>query len=209
MRRFLSIELHTYWHAGTGRGEGPGADALVARTPGGLPFLPGRTVKGLVRAALEQAVDLNRAGATDADVIRWFGNDPARHVEEVGERVDALEEARYRTKPGSLSFSNAQVGPTDEVEAWEAWAAIPGNEPTRDLLFRDLAATKVDARGMAQDRTLRVTEVTVPLRLTCVLDGPEGEIWPGAIAAALPLIRGLGTGRTRGMGRATFRMEES
>ncbi len=204
MKRVLTIELHSYWHAGTGRGEGPGADALVARSPAGLPFLPGRTVKGLVRAALEQTLDLGMLPVTGEDLTRWFGSDPARG-QEGEDRVGVLEAARYRTEPGCLYFSSARIGP--EVEAWETWAGRAENGPTRDLLFRDLAATKVDDRGLAQDRTLRLIEVTVPLTLTSTIEGPEEQGWPAAIAASLPLIRELGTGRNRGLGRASLRLE--
>jgi CRISPR/Cas system CMR subunit Cmr4 (Cas7 group RAMP superfamily) len=48
----LKIEIRSYWHPGTGRGQGSHLDATTHRNARGLPSLPGRTVKGLVRDAV-------------------------------------------------------------------------------------------------------------------------------------------------------------
>ena len=51
----LRFEIQSFWHAGSGRGDGAVADATVLRSRAGLPILPGRTVKGLLREACDLA----------------------------------------------------------------------------------------------------------------------------------------------------------
>ncbi|HEX9732077.1 MAG TPA: RAMP superfamily CRISPR-associated protein [Thermoanaerobaculia bacterium] len=207
--RTLAIHVHTYWHAGTGRGEGPGSDARVARTPNGLPFLPGRTVKGLVRAAVEQALALEWL-ERDIDrqaIVRWFGKPLPRLSEgDAEERVREMERAEYRFQEGEgqLRFTSARIGQGDFVRRWEEWAEVSAD---KDLLFRSLASTRVDRHGVATDQSLREVEVALPMVLNALIEGPADERWPRALAAALPLIRALGSGRNRGLGRASFKLE--
>ena len=49
----LEIQLLSYWHAGSGFGRGADVDALVLKEGNSLPYLPGRTVKGLLREAMQ------------------------------------------------------------------------------------------------------------------------------------------------------------
>lgn len=45
------ITFHTYWHCGSGLAAGANVDALVVKDKDGMPFVPGKTIKGLVREA--------------------------------------------------------------------------------------------------------------------------------------------------------------
>lgn len=47
------IRFYTYWHCGSGLSGGSSADALVVRDEEGLPYVPGRTIKGHLREAAE------------------------------------------------------------------------------------------------------------------------------------------------------------
>lgn len=207
--RTLAIHVHTFWHAGTGRGEGPGSDARVARTPNGLPFLPGRTVKGLVRAAVEQALALKWLDndIDEQDIFRWFGKPlPRLSGDDAEERVREMERVEYRFQEGEgqLHFTSARIGQGDSARRWEEWAEVSAD---KDLLFRSLASTRVDCHGVAKDQSLREVEVAVPMVLNALIEGPADESWPGALDASLPLIRALGSGRNRGLGRASFKLE--
>ena len=48
------IEFHTDWHCGSGLAAGADVDALVVKDQSGLPFVPGKTIKGLLREAVEE-----------------------------------------------------------------------------------------------------------------------------------------------------------
>ncbi len=211
--RRLTFSLLSYWHVGTGKGAGPTYDAVVIRTPAGLPYLPGKAIKGLLREATETA---RKAGviAGDLERITWlFGTSlDANPVLEEGSqdvrnstRENELEQARFRTKPGHLFFSSAVLGDTEEeARRWEAWAFR--NPAQREHLFREFSSTRIDNEGLAQNRTLRTIEVVVPLTLHATVQGPEGD-WPDLLQAALPFVHGVGAHRTRGMGRVQVTLE--
>lgn len=195
----IVLDIVSYWHAGTGRGDGPGADAIVARTRQGLPFLPGRTVKGLVRDAVAAA---DRAGAIDdPDAKRletWFGSDVIRVERDDRERQ--LEEARYTTEAGRLRFGSATLG-----DAWAAWAATHRTE--RGHLVHTFASTRIGTDGVAHDETLRTIEISVPMTLRAPVEGLD-EASEAALSIALPLfLRSAGAHRRRGLGRIDARLE--
>lgn len=48
------IEFYSNWHCGSGLSAGADVDSLVIKDTDGLPFIPGRTLKGLLRDAATQ-----------------------------------------------------------------------------------------------------------------------------------------------------------
>jgi len=53
----IAIEFFTYWHCGSGSSGGSRVDALVARDSNGLPYIPGKTIKGHIREMAESFDD--------------------------------------------------------------------------------------------------------------------------------------------------------
>lgn len=222
MNARVTFSLLTWWHAGTGRGHGEQADAVVQRTPEGLPYLPGKTVKGLLRAALVLGASLESEvhPSSAIDVHRWFGSpvpDPPGEdrngVAIEYDRSDLLEEGRFRSTPGALTFGSATLGPQ-----WAEWAryvraqAGPTSEEERVLpelapLFSTFSSTRINEQGVAHDRSLRTIEVTVPMTLVAYVEGPDDEPWLECLQRSAPLLRGLGSGRNRGLGRACVTVE--
>lgn len=214
-QRVLKFDIQSWWHAGTGRGAGPGADALVYRSAEGLPVLPGRTVKGLVRAAMEQALRLgwlDQYKVDGAQLEHWLGTSlPSPGGGGSEQRVDRLEEVRFRTQAGVLRFDDAEIGKKEQdTRAWRAWAAHPDNAEDRRHLFHSIASTRIDAHGRADDKTLRTVEVAVPMVLYAPIEGPSSKpSWTKALRRSLPLLRGLGSGRNRGLGRVEAKLEKA
>lgn len=52
------IQFFSFWHCGSGLAAGPDVDALVIKDAQGLPFVPGKTIKGLVKEAAETIIAL-------------------------------------------------------------------------------------------------------------------------------------------------------
>lgn len=196
----LEFTLLSYWHCSTGKGEGPGADLLAIRDASGLPYVPGRTVKGLLRHAVEWLDELegvqvnapNSATAIFGTGIPDSGGD---------KRVRKLEEARHSTQAGTVRVDSAELGADQAArDQWRAWATDKAGKAMIPFLTTTVASTRMNEFGVAQDRTLRMVEVVVPLTLFAELESDE----PGHLARieqALPLLRELGTGRNRGFGR--------
>lgn len=198
---YLIFDIDSYWHAGSGRGEARVCDAVVVRSRGGLPYLPGRTVKGLVREACELGTAAGML--TRQEVLEWFGSPVAEARPD--DREQKLEEGRFRTEPGRLHFESATLG-----DNWEAWALAArrgrGSPDARiSTLFRTVASTALE-EGVARDQSLRIIEVAVPMVLRAGVTGlAAAELT--RLAAVLPFIRGLGSHRNRGLGRVTVTLE--
>lgn len=212
--RYVVFDILSYWQAGSGLGEDASADSVVARDDCGLPLLPGRTVKGLLRNAMELA-----CVPTDR-IQRWFGSSGATVVDSGQIETDVLlEQSRFKTVGGALHVGSALL-----PDAWRAWSRdLPEAGEARDAenqdvrrrleiraaLFRHVASTSIDATGVARDKTLRVAEVAVPMSLRSRVEGPADDTaWVDDIASALPFLRVIGTRRHRGYGRVRCLMEQ-
>lgn len=178
--RILTIELSTYWHIGTGGGEGAQLDAVMHRDKDGLPELPGKALKGLLR-------------------------DAVRHWEQVGGYPTAIEVATTlfgeegNDGGGLLRVDTARLDDADRL-------ALKNDPSLRQMLFHQLASTEMDgATGTAESASLRTMEVAVPLTLRASIEplreGPTDLDWAAQLQEALPCLRSLGKVRNRGLGR--------
>lgn len=177
------IHILSDWHVGSGLSAGAESDAEVLKDENNLPYIPGKTIKGLLKDALNE---MPEEFATPESVNGLFG----------WEEKDK-EEKVIRTHAGRLFFSNATL-PGEEQEE-----IVP---QLTDFLYRNITSTTINENGVAQPNTLRVMEVCMPLVL-------EGEILfeeelkeeeRGLIVKALKWVRRLGVNRNRGLGRCQF-----
>lgn len=199
----LKFDLSSYWQVRSGAGAGALADSVIVRDASGLPVVPGRAVKGLLREAMEL---LTASGKVSQDsVVRWFGSPLPAPAEaetdpDLADTWDTVaEEARFQSKGGELWFGSAAFPPV-----WRDW--IDSKPEKLDAVMTSLttfmASTAITSDGVAKDHTLRVSEVAVPMELVAEVRGPAGDDkWKDDIRAALPLVRALGGRRSRGYGR--------
>lgn len=52
----IVIQIHSQWHCGSGLSAGADLDALVIKDPNNMPYIPGKTVKGLIKEAVEDYI---------------------------------------------------------------------------------------------------------------------------------------------------------
>lgn len=209
----IRFDFKSYWHMGTGRGAGPELAAAVHRTPEQLPFIPGRTVAGLLRQAMELASELGaieRSLWPDATPAEWcFGT--AQTEVTADDRIARQEagEFRFETRPGNLRIESAVLGRTEtEAAAWCAFAAAPQNQSSIRHLYSFFASTRLAASGIAEDETLRGIEVVVPVMLHARITGPEARPWTKALESSVGFIRAVGSHRHRGLGRVAVTLDK-
>ncbi len=174
------IEFFSDWHCGSGLGAGADVDALVVKDANGLPYIPGKTIKGLVRQALEE-------------IIFFKGLDLQKKVNDNfgyfdGSNPDSM-------KRGDIFFTNAELPEAEQN------VIIKENLPP--YLFRSVASTAIDKDGIAVENSLRKIEVVIP----CKLEGKILNVDPDLkepLVESLKFIKRLGIDRNRGLGRCSF-----
>ncbi|MDE6668214.1 MAG: CRISPR-associated protein [Muribaculaceae bacterium] len=181
------IDFFSDWHCGSGLSAGADVDALVIKDNCGLPFIPGKTIKGLVREAMEdlllyKSFDKKEKETMDSLFKETFGFFN-------GERGEMIK--------GQAFFTNA------ELKDAERKAIIA--DKLQAFMYRRLSSTAIDADGVAKPNSLRRMEVVVPCTLEGrILDVPGDEKFRTLMEEALSYIKRLGQNRNRGLGRCAF-----
>lgn len=177
-----TIEFFTDWHCDSGLSSGTDLDLLVIKDKDRLPFIPGKTIKGLVREAVEE--------------INWWKSDPKpeNEIENKKEFYDLFgEEGKSQ---GCCFFTNAKL--SDNLQK-----AIK-KDNLQEYMYRSLASTAINENGTAEEHSLRKMEVTVP----CTLNGEIRDVpddFVEVMTNGLKYIKRLGQNRNRGLGRCQFK----
>ncbi len=174
------IQFHTDWHCGSGLSAGADLDALVVKDEHELPFVPGKTIKGLVREAVEDINLFSEKKIEEADFNKAFG---------------FFDNDKDQKERGEMFFTNA------ELPNFEQESIIKSK--LQEYLYRDLARTALDDNGIVKEHSLRKIEVAVP----CTLEGQILNVTDDMveiIEQALKYIKRIGVNRNRGLGRCTI-----
>lgn len=197
--------MKSYWlcfkllsDATFGRGEGVAGlvDQEIEHDDYGLPFLRGRTLKGLLNeecagilyALEQQGIDRTR---WNQSAQRLFGG-PGSGLED-----DALLRVGPARLPADLRRSiraavdapNSRLTPTDILESLTTIRAQTAVDEE----------TGVPAEGSLRAMRVVVRQAPFEALLTFVHDDPEGDL--PLLAACILALRRAGTGRNRGRGR--------
>ena len=172
------IEFHTDWHCGSGLAAGADVDTLVVRDKDNLPFVPGKTIKGLLKEAMVDIYDCEK----NNDFEKAFG---------VYVDSDTLTSNMQR---GAMYFTNAELAIDEQL-------AICSNN-LQQYLYRDIAHTAIE-NGIAVEHSLRKLEVVLPCKLQGqILNVPDDMV--DRMGKAMNYIKRLGLNRNRGLGRCTL-----
>lgn len=190
MSHQLKIDIQSYWHPGTGSGRGSDVDAVTHRDAQGLPLLPGKTLKGILRDAVSRWEHFTKIGNTPSLAEQLFG-------------AGADADTKWQ---GSIRVSDAVLAEDIRYYLLKDKKLVTG-------LYRSIHATAIEhATGTAMNKSLRGIEVVVPLTLYATLDevpnAPHKVAnWQKIIEQSLGLIQAVGAHRTRGLGRAVVTLE--
>ena len=179
MELAYKIEMLSDWHVGSGLDAGVEVDALVLKDENGIPYIPGKTIKGLLKDALVDMIEVNQC--EDTTVQEIFGN--------------MISNQERTSHSGKAFFSDATL---DE----DQYKEIASNN-LGEYLYRNIASTAIGEKGIAKEKSLRVTQVTMPLTLTGYISAIEKADEP-TLKKAFQWVRYLGVNRNRGLGRCRF-----
>lgn len=183
------ITFHSEWHCGSGLTSGSDLDALVVKNADGFPYIPGKTLKGLLREAAVQMLELKGENTQESRFItELFG-----YFDE-----EKVEVSKIHTK-GTAFFSNAVLSSELRKEAKESGLV--------DYFFRDMASTAIGENGIADKGSLRRMETVIPCELVATISGVD-EKYEAELIQCLKYIKRLGQNRHRGLGRCKFEVIE-
>lgn len=175
------IEFFSEWHCGSGLSAGANMDALVIKDSDGLPYIPGKTLKGLIREAVEDYVSFTGASINPDKAF--------------GSQADSSGQPCK----GSLYFTDAKL---DETER----KAIIVNR-VADFMYKKRSRTAINENGIARDHSLRSIQTVVPCTLYATVMNVPDDICE-ILTKSLGLIKRIGVNRNRGLGRCQLSIIE-
>ncbi len=180
------IEFFTYWHCGSGLAAGADVDELVVKDENGLPYVPGKTLKGLIRGAAETIKNFDAKYST-MDIEKIFGY-----------RQNKIDKKTVAGQlQGKVFFSNAILAEGEQCVI---------TDELKRFLYHSVSSTAIGDDGIAKDFSLRKIEMVVPCTLHAeIMDLPDGA--EDLILDSLNYIKRLGLGRNRGYGRCKISKE--
>ena len=176
------IEFFDLWHCGSGLSAGADVDALVIKDKNNLPYIPGKTLKGLIREAAEE-------------LLRFQKRDKDNKIEDKFIEFFGKSESATDIVRGTSFFSDARL--SDD----EACQIIDNNLSA--FLYKNIASTAIDSNGIAEKGSLRRIEVTIPLTLEAEILNIPDEL-KDLLIEALSMVKRLGVNRNRGLGRCSL-----
>lgn len=215
----LEGEMHceTGLHVGAGKGslEIGGADNPVIKDAHGRPYVPGSTLRGRIRALLEQStgmaipselvfisrrkgqeVRIHQSDRPDDEICVLFGRSPGRMEKVGGGDIDSNS-----ATPARLSVFDAPLVPE---------SITPQMRETLDDELTEVKSENAIDRitSQANPRTLERVPAGARFRIRMVLDilCPEDAALPALVIQGLRLLEddALGGGGSRGSGRVGF-----
>lgn len=179
-----SITFLSEWHCGSGLAAGADTDALVIKDIDGLPYVPGKTVKGLFREAAEDLIELKYTGeGFKTKFYNSFGV--------FSDKDDAAI--------GEIFFSDAELSESDRDQ-------IKKNQLTK-FLYSRVYSTKINGSGTAEDGSLRSIETVVPCTLHGRILQVNDDLYD-LLKDAANMIKHIGVNRNRGLGRVKVTIRE-
>lgn len=183
------IEFFSYWHIGSGLTGSTYADGLVLKDTNGLPIIPGKILKGLLREAAETLNQLAPDMVKVDFINHVFGSKP--------KKVNGVEEDTNKKEDAAQCFFRTATLSQNLVEKLRNDANLKAG------LYQTLASTAIDDEGQALTNSLRLLEVSVPLVLYATIEDFPSH-YQEQLNYCLKWVKQMGINRNRGLGRCQF-----
>ena len=172
------IEFFSNWHCGSGLAAGADVDALVIKDNNGIPYVPGRTIKGLLREAAS-ILNVDKKIVNNVFGVSGDEEDHMTGISFFGNVTLPSAEYKYIVEQGLASH-----------------------------LYQTFASTRIDEMGIAKNNSLRKIETVVPCKLEGeILNVPEGAEQALEDAMHYIKRMGTGRNRGYGRCRISIRKE--
>ena len=198
----LEIQLLSAACPGAGEGWGGIIDHDVVFDAMGLPYIPGRRLRGIL---LEQA----------REIIHILNNLQPRQQIISMQTAESMFGSQGLAEAAPLIIENAYLPDYFKVKEWLAWARCRFADMALVSPDRVLASftsmrqqTAIDENGIAEDKSLRTMRVLNRDRkfYADIFINDDNESFQDLFALAAALFRSFGSKRNRGLGRIKCRL---
>jgi CRISPR/Cas system CSM-associated protein Csm3 (group 7 of RAMP superfamily) len=200
----IKLDISSWWMAGSGDGDGPEADQVIATIGGGLPYLPGKTLKGLLRDACETWVACTDQAQTEY-LEELFGTSLYSQTATAARNQAVLDEARFESTAGCIVVGNALPAPPQEHVVWVDWSRTETGSRKCRHMIQLVASTRINELGVAADQSLRTVQVAIPMELQARIEmnlmTADTAPYEAVLRGGASILRQLGSSRHRGFGR--------
>ena len=189
----LTVKLKSYTLCGSGEGRGL-IDSDIVFDRHGIPFIPGRRVKGLLRESALEVLEM--LGINDRSLLE--------HIFGGGGFA-----------PGTITVGNLHPEGRDEIA--EGIERLRQESEGERLLTPAVITdhyttirqqTRIDDRGIAADTSLRIIRTITPnTPFCCGIDISEDAGQVALLSLAALNLRRIGSGRNRGYGEVLCKLE--
>lgn len=186
----ITISFLSDWHTGSGLGDGAIADSILNRDVNGVPYLPGRSIKGALREGAWRLGQCRTDLAKMPDYL--WGTHSQAHVS---------------NSPGKITVGSGQL-PQDIYN----WLAACPPETRRQYVADMTMLRRQTALGkdkMVEPHSLRTIECGIPgvfFQSFVTIDAPAlDQEWLGKyFAAVCAAVKSMGADRARGLGACSI-----
>lgn len=181
------IEFFNEWHAGSGLSAGADVDSLVIKDKNNLPVIPGKTMKGLIRQALEEIILFKNESKLIDVINKNFGL----------LSIDDNDKSNVLMLRGEVFFTNAVISDDLQKKVLE--------DNLSEFFYRSVSSTAITENGVAKKNSLRKIQTTIPCVLYGEVLGVDDKLVEN-MKLAFGYIKRLGVSRNRGLGRCNISM---
>lgn len=192
LRTTMILKMQGYWAVGSGKGGGNEVDNRIDRDSEGLPYIPGKMLKGLIKDACNR---LNQSG-----------NSSYSFVEEIfGSSEENKGLNRTSTNSGKIYISDARLSPALRYALLEE-----KNLAAKNNITRNIYSTAIDDEtGIAKKASLRGYEVAVPMELYATLECDcDKTVLDSIKTATSKLVYAVGSHKSRGLGEVVIEFRD-
>lgn len=201
--RELTLKITTISEVLAGSGEGWGAtiDSDIVFDEYGLPYIPAKRVKGVLRESAIEVAEMFEASCIDHGLKK---------------KVEGLFGKRGEKDSSPVCFDNLYLEDYEANKKWLQWAIEKYSSfISRDMILKVFAnirqQTAIDEKEIAKDnslRTIRVLKRGISFLISFLGSVQvEGDITPLCLAARN--LRYIGTKRNRGFGHIHCELYEN
>lgn len=202
--RNLTLKIKTCSEVLVGSGEGWGAtiDSNTVFDEYGLPYIPAKRIKGVLRESALEVAEMFEKSKIDTN-CNWQ------------KKVEMLFGKRGERDSSPVCFSNLYLEEYEKNKEWLRWAMLEGYPSliSRDMVLRTFTnirqQTAIDEDGIAKENALRTIRV---LKRGILFSGAvqiEDGVGFEPLCLAVCNLRYIGTNRNRGFGHIYCELSEN